>query len=314
MAANIQDVKPAAEQMQEIADLRRIGRHLFEEPHRPYREVLIAERSKLQREAAEMARRTGQHARNIDLSEQMAQQARGRYPEQYRRYMNPYENQVSQTMARDINRNFTENVLPSLEAHFIKRGQHGSSKHRDLARRAQRDMQSELLSKLGQLRAHGYETGAQHHAAEQEREMNLARLMAGLGAQRQASHITDIGLMNEIGAAEQQHRQNEAQAKYSQWLRGEASPYEKFEMRRALLEGLPYQHIQSSIQFHEPQAPEPVLNRAGNIGALAMGALAARHAEPAQAEARAQPIPMNQRYNNFWKGTSIMRKYYGGQR
>ncbi len=80
--------------------------------------------------------------------------------ESYQRYMNPYQQAVIQQLSEEGNRNFQENVLPALEARFVRLGQHGSSKHANLGLRAARDFQRELLSRQQQALSTGFQQAA----------------------------------------------------------------------------------------------------------------------------------------------------------
>ncbi len=83
------------------------------------------------------------------------------FHENYQAYMNPYQQNVIRQISEEGNRNFTEHVLPALEARFLRLGQHGSSKHADLSMRAARDFQRELLGKQQQALASGYQQAGQ---------------------------------------------------------------------------------------------------------------------------------------------------------
>jgi hypothetical protein len=273
MSALVNQPLPQPQQEKEIADLLAAGRDLYGRDFVPYQGLLAAARSVPQHEAEALARRQGTDLEYLQRAERLARQSEASFPEHHRRYMNPYENHVVRNVTEDINRNFRENILPALESKFLRAGQHGASGHRRLAQQAQRDMQTELLARLGQLRAHGYELGAKQHEAQQNRLAQLADLTAGFGRQRQASRIADIGALQEVGGLAQQTEQNMQDAAYHQWLRGQAWPFERFQMRQAMLSGLPF-HTGNMQIFRE--APQARLNSAGNLSSLAMALLGAR--------------------------------------
>jgi hypothetical protein len=278
---------PAQEQMKEINDLLAASRKLYGAPIQQYQDPIIAPESDLQIRARELAARTGQWLPFLQQAERMSGRADIGYPEQYRRYMNPYEAAAAQAVTRDVNRNFTENVLPALEAQFLKRGQHGASGHRKLVRRAQRDMQSELMARLAQMRAHGFEQGARMHESEQNRRMGLANQMAALGEMSRVGSTADIGTMQDIGSAQQRHNQNFLDAAYHQWLRREASPLEKLMARAAIFHGLPFSTSQSTMYGMPPEAR---MNTAGNMAGLAASVLGARMGAGAGAGSSESPL------------------------
>jgi hypothetical protein len=80
-------------------------------------------------------------------------------------------------------------------------------------------------------------------------------------------------MMSELGQQQQQHQQNLLDSAYEQFLRKEENPYEQLEMRKNLLYALPFATNKSTVTRN---APQPRLNTAGNLGALAMAILGAR--------------------------------------
>lgn len=281
MAANeaglIQGFGPA-EQAKEMNEMLGISRQLYAQKIPDYFGEKgipqVAHQNDLQKRAMQMAGTSSNYYPRIQRAVGHINEARNRYPDQYQRYMDPYENSVVQGSMRDMNRNFTENVLPSIEAHFIRRGQHGSSKQREMASRALRDMQAEMFSKAGQLRSHGYEIGGRQHAVDQERFGRLAELESTLGKQMQAQQLAEIEKMQNVGSSQQQHEQNIINSGYENWLRGQAAPWERLQMRHSILRGLPF-GTSELRQFASPAQPQ--LNNAGKLGSLAMALLGMRH-------------------------------------
>lgn len=278
MAASVQNIFSSIPPQQigkEVQDLLYGSRKIYDSPIPNYTGVMDVKENKLQQEAYNMAH---DYARGnswrpfVTEAQELARRAQQSYPEQYQNYMNPYENAVAKTVSSDVARNFTENILPSLESHFLKRGQHGSSKHRQMVERAHRDMQSELMSRLGQIRAHGYEMGGRQFDSQQGRLATLANLIAGLGGQSQAARIADIGTLQDVGGARHQIDQSIADRKRDEWLRQEAIPMDRLMMRHAILQGLPFATSQMTSQATPP--PQR-LNTAGKLGSLAMALLGA---------------------------------------
>jgi hypothetical protein len=276
MSAVIDQPIVSKNQAEEMMQVLAQSRNLLENPmayERYDSSRLVAPRNDMQRMASERAGQVGQWLPFLQEARTMSRNADRAYPDEYRRYTNPFEQAAINAVTRDVSRNFTENVLPALEAKFLRAGQHGSSGHRDLVNRAHRNMQTELMARLGQMRAHGYELGARQHEAEQNRRAQISRNLADLGITQQAAHIADIGTLKDIGGMNQQMEQNRLNALYDLWLREKAAPYERLQMRAAILQGLPFQPGATRM-FAQP--PEPQLNTSGKLGSLAMALIGAR--------------------------------------
>lgn len=283
MAANPQEVKNEAEFRQQILPdqfqkelnfLLNAGRDLYGRPYQKYAGDVTAPQTAAQVRARKLAMENiGQWRQGMQDASQHGNRATSDYTTDYRRYMNPYEDAAIRAVTQDVNRNFTENVLPAIEARFIRAGQHGASGQRDMVRRATRDMNQELLARIGQMRAHGYDIGSRIHASDQERRLKLADLYSQLSRQGQAQNLADIESLNQIGGLEQQHQQNVYNTNHNEWLRQQAWPFERLLFQQSLLRGLPFPMTETRMFG---QAPQPQLNNAGQLGALASALLGLR--------------------------------------
>ncbi len=289
MSANPQDVKYEAELrdqagfnqqlppktfQEELNILLNAGRDLYKRPYRRYHGDVTAPQTDAQVRARKLAMdNVGQWRQGMQDASQHGNRAASNYTNDYRRYMNPYEDSAIRAVTQDVNRNFTENVLPAIEARFIRAGQHGASGQRDIVRRATRDMNSELLARLGQMRAHGYEMGSRIHASDQERQLRLADLYSQLSKQGQGQNLADIEALNQIGGLEQQNQQNVYNSNHNEWLRQQAWPFERLLFQQSLLRGLPFPMTETRAFGY---APQPQLNNAGQLGSLATAILGLR--------------------------------------
>jgi|SRR5882724_1149801 len=153
------------------------------------------------------ARDVGQHVPFLNRAQTLSAEGSMRFPEMSGQYMNPYQEQVANRMSQLGNRNFTENILPALEAKFVRLGQHGGSRHAQLAQRAARDTQNEISAMQGQLMHHGYGQAAARHAEDQARKLKTAELDAMLGKTTQAQHLIDTTSLGGAGAHERENAQ-----------------------------------------------------------------------------------------------------------
>ena len=88
-------------------------------------------------------------------------------------YMNPYQQNVLDTIAKQGTRNLTENLLPGVSDSFIKAGQFGSRGMGEFGSRALRDTQEAILNQQAPLAAQGYESALRASAADKARQASL---------------------------------------------------------------------------------------------------------------------------------------------
>jgi hypothetical protein len=195
------------------------------------------------------------------------------FHENYQPYMNPYQQAVVRQLAEEGNRNFTESILPALEARFLRLGQHGGSKHADLSLRAARDFQRELLARQQQALASGYQQAGQMYNAQQLRELEGANQMSNLATTRQGNRFSDIAALEAIGKYKQQQDQSILDTQYQEWLRQRDDPQQRLAFQAAMMHGMPSQGVNQAY-FQTPAAPQ--MNMAGQFGPLAIGLLGTR--------------------------------------
>lgn len=191
-------------------------------------------------------------------------------------YMNPYQRHVVSQIAEEGNRNFEENVLPALEARFVRLGQHGGSRHGRMARNAARDLQHEILNRQQQAMAQGYQQAGQMYNADMARQLDAARSMADIGTMGQAANFADVAALENQGRYQQQQGQAQRDIMYQEWLRNLEHPIHRLSQRQAILQGLPVPTLNQAY-FQTPTTPQ--MNTWGQVGPMAgqiLGAMMGR--------------------------------------
>jgi hypothetical protein len=89
-------------------------------------------------------------------------------------YMNPYQQNVMDVLARQGARNLGENLLPVVSDAFIKAGQFGGSRMGEFGSRALRDTQEAVLDKQAQLANQGYAQALGASSGDLARQAQLA--------------------------------------------------------------------------------------------------------------------------------------------
>jgi len=181
-------------------------------------------------------------------------------------YMNPYQRHVVEQISKEGNQNFKKNIMPALEAKFVGLGQHGSSRHAKLSRRAARDTQKEILSRQQQALAHGYQQAAQLYNADMARRIEGAGQLGSLGGMRQAGLLSDIAMLENQGRYQQQQAQADKDVQYQEFLRQLEHPMHRLAFLSAIMHGVPTPTMSQTYQ----QVPTtPQMNLPGQLAGLA---------------------------------------------
>ncbi len=195
------------------------------------------------------------------------------FHENYRAYMNPYQDAVLRQLSEEGSRNFNENIMPSLDARFMRLGQFGSTRHADLGLRAARDFQKELLARQQQALSSGYEKSADIYNANQGRGLEGAAQLSNLATTKQASRMGDVGALEGVGRYKQQQEQSILDAQYQEYLRQLDEPMRRLQAQAGIMHGLP---STGSIQQYRETPATPQTAIPSNLSTIASGLLAAR--------------------------------------
>ena len=123
-------------------------------------------------------------------------------------YMNPYQQNVMDTMAQQAGRNLSENLLPQVSDQFIKAGQFGGNRMGEFGARALRDTQQTLLQEQGKLANQGYTQALTANQADLARQATLGQT-AGQLASQQAQAYQNVGqTQGQLTSAMQQNLAN----------------------------------------------------------------------------------------------------------
>lgn len=105
-------------------------------------------------------------------------------------FMNPYQQQVMDTMAKQGARNLRENLLPAVSDSFVRAGQFGGSRMGEFGSRALRDTQESVLNQQGQLAQQGYGQALTAAQQEQSRLAGIGSTAGQLAGQQQSAMMS----------------------------------------------------------------------------------------------------------------------------
>jgi hypothetical protein len=107
-------------------------------------------------------------------------------------YMNPYNQAVTDQIARLGARNLSENLLPGVSDQFVRAGQFGSSRMGEFGGRALRDTQEAVLNQQAQALQQGYGQALGAAQSDAARQAQLASTAGNLTAQ-EAQNMLSVG-------------------------------------------------------------------------------------------------------------------------
>jgi hypothetical protein len=156
--------------------------------------------------------------------------------ENIQQYMNPYQQNVMDVIARQGARNLQENILPGVSDAFIRAGSFGGTRMADMGQRAVRDTQDSILNQQAQLAQQGYGQALGASQADLARQASLAGeagnlastdvnnqqgtlgKIAALAQQQQGMSTADAQALEAAGQAQQQNTQAQLTAAQQQYL------------------------------------------------------------------------------------------------
>lgn len=191
------------------------------------------------------------------------------YDQQINKYMNPFLQNVLDSISKEGTRTFKEGILPALEAKFVNLGQHGSSRHRGLSERAARDLQSEIMNRQYQAMARGHSEASTLNQADQMRNLESGRMLGNLGLSAQMGSHQDINLLNALGAQQQSHKQQILNEQQGEFWRRQLWPHQGLQQQSSLMQGIPAPNMGSTFMNYQPPQAVPQVNTMGNLGGMA---------------------------------------------
>lgn len=129
-------------------------------------------------------------------------QGAGAFPDSVDRYMNPYNQQVTDRIGALAARNLKENILPGINTQFIASGQFGGSRQGDITARAIRDANESALGQQAQVLQQGYAQAGQQFTADQARAIQAGQTLGGLTQGDAAAALQAANLRGNLTATD----------------------------------------------------------------------------------------------------------------
>lgn len=195
-------------------------------------------------------------------------------------YMNPYQQNVMDVIARQGVRNLQENILPSMSDAFIRSGTFGGTRMGDMGQRAMRDTQESILNQQAQLAQQGYGQAVGASQADLARQASLAGQagnlastdisnqqstlgkIAALSQQQQGQETADAQALEAAGQAQQQNTQAQLTAAEKQWQDEQGYTRDMLDWSNNQIRGMapsvPTSQSQTTVGSGQTYSPSPL--------------------------------------------------------
>lgn len=188
-------------------------------------------------------------------------------------YMNPYQQNVMDVMAKQASRNLSENIMPGISDAFIKAGQFGGTRMGEFGSRAVRDTQEALLNQQSQLAQQGYAQALGASQADLQRQQSALAQLATQAQLGQQLGYADTATLEAAGKAQQGQTQAGLDVAYQDWMRQLQYPQEQLNWLSSQIRGLspyvPTTQTQSGTTTGATYSASPLSQIASGLGTYA---------------------------------------------
>lgn len=126
------------------------------------------------------------------------------FPGAVNQYMDPYVGNVIDRAKLEANRNYNENIMPTLDNKFTASGQYGSSAHEREANRAARDLTEGVNSQSLAALSGAYTNAGQMFGQDAARQLAVGQTAGSLAGQQQGALLQAGAQTGALGQASQQ--------------------------------------------------------------------------------------------------------------
>lgn len=233
-------------------------------PYQPYSMPTVAELSPLQQQAYKQVQ---SNQGNWQPALGAAQQ--GTYDlsntksvDNISSYMNPYQQNVLDTIAKQGSRNLTENLLPGVSDAFVKAGGFGGTRMGEFGSRALRDTQEAVLNQQAQSAAAGYGQAMTAANADLTRQGTNLNNLASLAQAQQGMGYADTGALEAAGGSQQAQMQAQLNAAQQQYQNEQLYPKQQMDWLNTQIRGMapitPQTTTQSGTTTGATYSPSPL--------------------------------------------------------
>lgn len=146
-------------------------------------------------------------------------------------FLNPYQDYVTGA----LNRNLTQNILPSVQDKFVSAGQSRSPQEASITGQAIHDTQDAV----GQSLAGGFQGALNSLQQERQQQANSGNVLGQQAVLQSNLGAADVGSLAASGATQDQYAQSNINAALNQFQQQQQYPYQQIGFLANLLQGTP---------------------------------------------------------------------------
>lgn len=192
------------------------------------------------------------------------------FPSNYSQYMSPYTMNVVNEIGRLGNQNFSENIMPGVNAAMIGSGQFGSTRNADVLARAGRDVQKNISGQQSEALQAGYgmagtlfnqdanrvqqqgqlQSSAALQGAQIGSNANIATsgALAQLGQNTSALGLADAQALGAVGSQQQGFAQTGLDTAYTNQMNAQNYDWTQLNNLNSILRGMPLPQTSTVVQ------------------------------------------------------------------
>lgn len=181
----------------------------------------------------------------------------------FNQFMNPYNKNVTDTIAQLGAQNLSENLLPAVNDTFTKAGQFGSSRNADFTNRAVRDTQNSILQQQSAALQSGFANSMNSYQTAQGNQLAGGKQLGALGALTQATGQAQNNQDYALGAAGQGQQQTNLNQAYSDFTNQTQYPQQMLSLLNNIIHGVGTNVQGSGTTTTNSTNPLPANNQGG---------------------------------------------------
>ncbi len=154
-------------------------------------------------------------------------------------YMNPYQSQVTDEIARLGNQNFSQNLMPQINSQFTGNGMFGSSRQATQLGQAAQNTQRDITGQQSQALQQGYQNSMQNYQTDQQRQLQAGAQLTNQAGQGQSLYGADVNAVAGVGQQQNQQKQQTLDTAYNDFLTQQQYPEAQAQFFNNIVRGIP---------------------------------------------------------------------------
>lgn len=184
----------------------------------------------------------------------------------FAKFNDPYKSQVVDEMARLGNKNFTDNLMPTINSQFTGNGMFNSSRNAVELGRAATDTQRNITGQQADYLSKGFAQSMNDYQNAMQRQLAGGAQLGNQASQGQAMSKEDIARLTTAGAAQEAKTQQGLDIGYNEFLEQRDRPRNDILFYSNIAHGTPVQGLTTTQTQNLAAAGNPLTNAISAAG------------------------------------------------